>query len=662
MPPRPPRPSREGGEPRKEPSRREPKPDAEASTGSLRARAFETLGSYQTAAQLGTPGFVGRNVLQHLGYAIQSGIADRVAQAIDASIATLTRGPRRVVVPGNPVSNAIEGWRAYREGVRDAWAKTRRGEALDSGQIDELKNAPTNKLARAFRTFLTVINEIPDAGNYAARYQRRMKILTATAKRNGMQITEENLVKLQKQAELEAAHDSMRDANFVSEMLKRTKGAMNKLSEPITGTERFGLGDFILKYTQVPGALIKRGIEYSPLGLIESAFHAGRATMGKGGEYEAKQAIQSLSRAVSGTASTVGMGALLAAAGVLVEPEKEDYTSEELERERGVRGFSVNLSALARLGSSLLGSGEGKTAKQARDKLVPIDWAQPWAMGASVGATLWNQKKAGKFDKTGAVGAAGKSFENMLEIMGDQSVLKNLRAYVRAMKGDTFGEQMEGAIKKFVKDVPSSFTPGVTRQVGQVIDPNVRDYRTENREGIRNAFAEGMKRAAAGAVPGLSRQFPARVSPMTGEARKTAQGEMGVAGRLLNLLSPVTVNEYKDDPLADAIIRLNEKLDKDKLSLYVRPLGERETKLEGYKEGTTQLRQREGEFARAFARDGRRLVTSSGFKAANESRQAEMLEELISKLRQKTYKEGPIARTLAEAQRAQRLQKAQRPQ
>lgn len=662
MPPRPPRPSREGGEPRKEPSRREPKPDAEASTGSLRARAFETLGSYQTAAQLGTPGFVGRNVLQHLGYAIQSGIADRVAQAIDASIATLTRGPRRVVVPGNPVSNAIEGWRAYREGVRDAWAKTRRGEALDSGQIDELKNAPTNKLARAFRTFLTVINEIPDAGNYAARYQRRMKILTATAKRNGMQITEENLVKLQKQAELEAAHDSMRDANFVSEMLKRTKGAMNKLSEPITGTERFGLGDFILKYTQVPGALIKRGIEYSPLGLIESAFHAGRATMGKGGEYEAKQAIQSLSRAVSGTASTVGMGALLAAAGVLVEPEKEDYTSEELERERGVRGFSVNLSALARLGSSLLGSGEGKTAKQAGDKLVPIDWAQPWAMGASVGATLWNQKKAGKFDKTGAVGAAGKSFENMLEIMGDQSVLKNLRAYVRAMKGDTFGEQMEGAIKKFVKDVPSSFTPGVTRQVGQVIDPNVRDYRTENREGIRNAFAEGMKRAAAGAVPGLSRQFPARVSPMTGEARKTAQGEMGVAGRLLNLLSPVTVNEYKDDPLADAIIRLNEKLDKDKLSLYVRPLGERETKLEGYKEGTTQLRQREGEFARAFARDGRRLVTSSGFKAANESRQAEMLEELISKLRQKTYKEGPIARTLAEAQRAQRLQKAQRPQ
>lgn len=662
MPPRPPRPPRESGEPRKEPSRRESKPEAEAPEGSLRARAFETLGSYQTAAQLGTPGFVGRNVLQHLGYAIQSGVADRVAQAIDASIATLTRGPRRVVVPGNPVSNAIEGWRAYREGVRDAWAKTRRGEALDSGQIDELKNAPTNKLARAFRTFLTVINEIPDAGNYAARYQRRMKILTATAKRNGMQITEENLVKLQKQAEIEAAHDSMRDANFVSEMLKRTKGAMNKLSEPVTGTERFGLGDFILKYTQVPGALIKRGIEYSPLGLIESAFHAGRSTMGKGGEYEAKQAIQSLSRAVSGTASTVGMGALLAAAGVLVEPEKEDYTSEELERERGVRGFSVNLSALARLGSSLLGSGEGKTAKQAGDKLVPIDWAQPWAMGASVGATLWNQKKAGKLDKTGAVGAAGKSFENMLEIMGDQSVLKNLRAYVRAMKGDTFGEQMEGAIKKFVKDVPSSFTPGVTRQVGQVIDPNVRDYRTENREGIRNAFAEGMKRAAAGAVPGLSRQFPARVSPMTGDARKTAQGEMGVAGRLLNLLSPVTVNEYKDDPLADAIIRLNEKLDKDKLSLYVRPLSERETKLEGYKEGTTQLRQREGEFARAFARDGRRLVTSSGFKAANESRQAEMLEDLISKLRQKTYKEGPIARTLAEAQRAQRLQKAQRPQ
>ena len=180
--------------------------------------------------------------------------------------------------------------------------------------------------------------------------------------------------------------------------------------------------------------------------------------------------------------------------------------------------FSVNLSALARLGSSLLGSGEGRQRKQAEINLFRLI-GRNLGHGASVGATLWNQQKAGKFDKTGAVGAAGKSFENMLEIMGDQSVLKNLRAYVRAMKGDTFGEHDGRAIKKFVKDVPSSFTPGVTRQVGQVIDPNVRDYRTENREGIRNAFAEGMKRAAAGAVPGL-RQFPARVSPMTGMRAK----------------------------------------------------------------------------------------------------------------------------------------------
>ena len=60
------------------------------------------------------------------------------------------------------------------------------------------------------------------------------------------------------------------------------------------------------------------------------------------------------------------------------------------------------------------------------------------------------------------------------------------------------------------------------------------------------------------------------------------------------------------------------KIDKDKLSLYVSFEREGETKFEGYKEGTTQLRQREGEFARAFCARRSALIYSSGFKATNE--------------------------------------------
>ena len=95
------------------------KTGSRSARGQFRARAFETLGSRIRPLRS-----LARLVLSVATYcstwaAIQSGVADRVAQAIDASIATLTRG-RACGCAGQPCLNAIEGWRAYREGVRDA--------------------------------------------------------------------------------------------------------------------------------------------------------------------------------------------------------------------------------------------------------------------------------------------------------------------------------------------------------------------------------------------------------------------------------------------------------------------------------------------------------------------------------------------------------------
>jgi hypothetical protein len=613
------------------------------SEGSTRERFFKTVGSGQAVLQLGSPGFVGRNILQHASYAIQSGMADRVAQAVDAVFSGITGKPRTTVVPGDPVSNTLRGLKTYIQGIKSAHARFKAGEALDGETLPEAQNEPTNKVARVVTNILTYINKIPDAGNYAARLERRLRILTATAKRNGIPMNEETMAALTEQAQLEAAHDSMTDPNFVSATMSKLKEGLNTLTSPITGTKKFGLGDFVVKYTQVPGALVRRGIEYSPAGLIEAAFHASRATLGKGGAFESRAAMQSLGRALSGTASTIGMGAALASMGVLVEPEKDDFTSEDLERERGVRGFSINLSAMARMVPALLGGDVSRAGEiQPGDKLVPIDWAQPWAMGASVGAAMFNQYKQGKMSGVGVLGAGAKSFENLLEIMGDQSVLKNLREYSRAAKGKTFGEQATNIAAKFIKDAPQSFTPSLTRQIGNVIDPKMRDYRPEERGGILNALKEGGTRAIAGTLPGLSTRYPDKTSAITAEPRKTAQGEMGIAGRLLNFLSPVTVNEYKTDPLRDEIIRLNTQLNKRDISLYVPPLTAVQTKRPGYQEPTSLLRQRENQFAYMFADKGHQLVNAPGYQALSDDAKADAIRDLVKDLRDATYKKGSV--------------------
>jgi len=230
-----------------------------------------------------------------------------------------------------------------------------------------------------------------------------------------------------------------------------------------------------------------------------------------------------------------------------------------------------------------------------------------------------------------------------------------LREYMRAAKGKDLTEQAKGVAKKFIKDAPSSFSPSITRQIGRGIDPNVRDLRPEDRSGLKGAMKEGLTRAVVQTAPGLSTIYPQRLSPMTGEPRKTAQGEMGVAGRLLNFVSPVTVNSFKDDPLANEIIRLNDKLESRDINLYVPPLSSRETKVQGYKEPTSLLRQREGQFARTFSEKARQLIDSPTYQRMDDDKRADAFRNLISTIRGTTYKTNQQvspARSLQQAERS----------
>jgi hypothetical protein len=476
---------------------------------------------------------------------------------------------------------------------------------------------------------LYYFNQVPDQGNYEVQYQRALRDLTRAAQKAG-KTTPKDMELILDRAKIEADRNSFRDENFVSNSLGAFKKGLNTLSSPITGTDSFGLGDFVMKYTKTPANLLKRGFEYSPLGLIEAAYYAGKVARG-GDSYARRQAIQSISKVITGTGSGAIAGAMMAAMGILVQPQKDDYTSEGLERERGVRDYSINLSALVRLMGSMGGGLSLKDATKLQDKdmLVPIGWAQPWALQASVGAAVYNKQSVGK--------AAFNSLTSVLEVMNDQSVTRSLSDYLRAFgRGRGFADAVEEVTKKFVKDAPQSFVPGVTRQIGKVVDPYMRDFRPEDREGITAAAKEGGMRALAGLIPGLSRDLPTRTSPVTGEEKRHAVGELGTTGKLLSLIAPVLVNRFKDEPLANEIIRLNALMDEKDLNLYVRPLGERETKIENYREPTTQLRGRENAFAREVATKGRRLVQSRAYIFAKDEEKAEMLRGLVGTERKAT--------------------------
>jgi len=581
-----------------------------------RGRAAETVGGLQTVAQLGNPRFVIRNVLQHVVYGKQERAATRIAAALDWVYSASTGKGRQITAPrGSDLASYVRNWGK----AIDAY---KRGEPLPGKPNADYITADGSRLDKAVGKVMTWINEIPDSAAWTTRFEQSLQSIVEASKKSGGTLDVNAAVD---QAWMEANRAALRDQNFASTAMLKIKQGLNSLSKPLFGTDKFGVGDFVLKYAQTPGALLKRGLERSPLGLFQVAKEASTP-----GPFRRRNTLLALSRVSEGVATGMGLGAALGAAGVLAGPEEEGRTSQAFEREGGVRGYSFNASALRRL---LTGE---STEMREGDTLYSIDWLQPWAMNLSAGAALYNLHKRGKLGAGSAAGATGEAVYNSLaktlDVMGDQSVLKNLSRYMKRATGDSFSEQVGNFAKEIGLDAPSSFVPSMARQFRQALDPHERDTRADDRDTVRGLARQAANRAMA-QLPGVSERFPTRTSLLTGQPRKTAVGEMSAAERLISsFLSPSNVSTYKPNSVGQEISRLNRAGEKVAISL---PRWDKQIPL-------NLQRDRETKFALNFVVRSRELLTNLRYKAASDDVKAEAFERLGRNLRENAVKMKPL--------------------
>jgi hypothetical protein len=610
----------------KPPKASEPEP-----TG-MRGRVFETIGAAQTVGQLGSPGFVLRNILQHASHGAQEMVVQGVGGIIDKAASVLT-GKRTVGGFRNPVEAAREVGRFfedYKTGVRAACEAIKRGEPLPGSRLKDMPDPETlTAVGRRLQKALVWINEVPDAGNWNDHFQRSLREQTRAFKLSAAArmktSTDKSLQRLDQMIErawAEADHASMRDKNFASKTLGKMKEMLNSLSEPITGTDKFGLGDFVVKYVQIPGSLVKKGIEFSPLGVLEAGYHATRG--------DQRRAVQSLSRAVVGSTSGAGVGAALAALGILVGPEHDEGQLGQLEREEGRRGYSINMSALKRLAGGGWDDPESRKLREG-DQLIGIDWLQPWALQASAGAAVYGLYSRGKLGAESGAKATSRavydSLAKALDVMGDQSVLKNLGRYWARAQGDSWDEQTLNFLRAVGVDIPSSFVPSLVRQTRQVLDPYERDTRPEEPGGYEG-FVEEAKNRALAQLPRVSQTFPTRPSVLTGKPKKTAVGDYSGPVRGLRMISPAPFSTYTPSDVAQEAGRLTDAGYKVAFEPPKRAKGER----------TSVLRRREERFADSFSSQAPRLLNHPFYRIADDETKAEALNDLAKLLRLYTRK------------------------
>ena len=330
-------------------------------------------------------------------------------------------------------------------------------------------------------------------------------------------------------AKLEAQQATYKDMSALSTYLNKVK---NPGKDASLGKKAIGFAtEAALPFTKTPLNIIKRGVQFSPVGII-NGMHMWKS---KG---LAAAGIDELAKGLTGT-GVLGLGYMLAKNGVLTGKVSNDADMKAYDSNTGHSPFSI------------LGK-------------FDYSWAQPFSIPLSVGVEIYNAlkdnpKDSAKMDSvvasndTGklqqmANGAANAIIEGM-NASGDTIFNMSLMQGVEKLIGGQTGV-MEG-LAQLPQGYATQFIPALASQLAGTIDPLVRQpYVTGDKLG-------SLKSSVISKIPFASMSLPPKQTPF-GEDMKKIENPIGRA--FSQFLSPGTITKNQNiDPAVDTELRrLNE--------------------------------------------------------------------------------------------------------
>jgi hypothetical protein len=353
---------------------------------------------------------------------------------------------------------------------------------------------------RQLESTLGLALSITDRGFYESAFRASLdtRMKAAAASGNPMLAPDTDMVTA---ARMDAGRAIYQDDNAAS----RTLGGLRRV---FNFNQRWGIGSLLMKFTQVPGSILTRAVEFSPLGFINTAYQSLAPMLSSSREFDQKAFTDSFSRALVGTTGLVATGYWLAHLGVIsAGGDAKDEDKRNLNRATGWGAYKLNTSALKR---ALMTGNFWTPQKQQRDDMViGYDWAQPLSIGVAMGAySRENQEAikqdilAGKKQSLAATGLnwlayAGGAATGAMNSLVEQPLLTGLNQFAR----DVGYDNIPGALLKTAADAPGTFIPTAARQWMQLTDNAARETRDSSpaRQFINELKAQ---------LPGQSQTLP----------------------------------------------------------------------------------------------------------------------------------------------------------
>ncbi len=299
---------------------------------------------------------------------------------------------------------------------------------------------------------------------------------------------------------------------------------------------RFGVGNMLLNYTTVAGALVDLAVKYEAGSVIGLAGLIHTMRLGKDVSFETQRsAALTFGRGITGASMTYAF-AKLAQLGILIVAGVGDDDDRKRDTQRGVQhldGIQLNWDGLIRLIK-----GED-TALQDGDTLLDLSFMQPLDAMMRTGAMMADSETALEAFPNGIFASIANT--PGLEQLG--SIYKTLTGY----SGDVDASKFTELGKQLLLDSVSRAEPAILRAFAKAGDPYYRDLYTSD------SFFGQMKDRLQYGIPGWRNQLPVKTDAY-GQDKEYGGS---TAERIANaLLLPGKIEHYSTSRASEEAERL----------------------------------------------------------------------------------------------------------
>lgn len=358
------------------------------------------------------------------------------------------------------------------------------------------------------------------AGFLTARGAEVSTLTGADSTREGRRLLQEGRAYAMREAQKATYRDASKVAQTINGF-KRNTGAFGSI-----------FLDGVLPFTKTPINIVKRGIEYSPAGLIKGVVDMGVKV--RRGDMTAAEGIDEICAGLTGTGIAV-IGAWLTSLGLLTAGHGDD-DEDEFEELRGVQEYSLTIG----------------------DTNYTIDWMAPVALPLFVGSEIYNTiaewMSSGvnvSLDK--ALDAVVDGLATMAEPMLSLSMLDGLNKTLSANKYAGDDSAIYNVLKTVVASYFSQGVPTLLGQIARTMDGSRRTSFTPQGQGkVASWVSRTFQNSVLAKIPVLSE---GRMLYIDAWGRADTEGNLALRA-FENFLSPGYINTVKATDVDEELMRL----------------------------------------------------------------------------------------------------------